>query len=194
MRAPLPSDSQSLEPLWVSLSAHSHSSIDGCFSSLSQRGHNLPSSSSCRKPPHKQPNTSPEHPAAPRVGGSLLNRSAAAGRSGRLGQLPPGQMLALNPPHQPWTLLHGAPVQAAVWGLPCSCCMVKLWEESDLHCPRLQNQTKQSPEKQQREYPAAKISRLAYLLPPGKDVGAQRAQGSPSYHLYYPQQRDKQPL
>lgn len=34
MRAPLPSDLQSLEPLWVSPSAHSHSAIDGSFSCL----------------------------------------------------------------------------------------------------------------------------------------------------------------
>lgn len=79
MRAPLPSDSLSLEPLWVSLSAHSHSSIDGCFSSLSQRGHNLLSSNSSRKPTHKQLNTSHKQPAAPRVGGSLPCRSGEAG-------------------------------------------------------------------------------------------------------------------
>ena len=194
MRAPLPSDSQSLEPLWVSLSAHSYSSIDSCFSSPSRRGHNLPSSNSSRKPPHKQLNTSPEQLAAPRVGGSLPCRSAAAGRSGEAGSAPTWADAGTEPLQQPWTLLHGAPAQAAVRGLPCSCCTVKPWEESGLHCPPLQNQTKQSPGKQQREDPTAKISRLAYLLPPGKGAGALRAQGSPSYHLHYSQQRDKQPL
>lgn len=113
-------------------------------------------------------------------------QGAAAGRS--------GEMLATEPLQQPWTLLHGAPAQAAVWGLPCPCCTVKLWEESGVHCPHLQNQTQQSPGKLQKEYPVAKISRSAYLLLPGKGVCALRAQGSPSYHLHYQEQRDKQPL
>ena len=111
MRAPLPSDSQSLEPLWVSLSAHSYSSIDSCFSSPSGRGHNLPSSNSSRKPPHKQLNTSPEQLAAPRVGGSLPFRSAAAGRSGEAGSAPTWADAGTEPLQQPWTLLHGAPAQ-----------------------------------------------------------------------------------
>lgn len=116
IRAPLPSDSQSLEPLWVSLSTHSHFSIDGCFSSLSLRGHNQPSSNFSGKPPHKQQNTSPEQPAAPRVGGSLLCRSAAARRS----QLPPGQMLALK--------LHSS---------PGPCCVGHLCRQQCGACPAL---------------------------------------------------------
>lgn len=128
-----------------------------------------------------------------------LSRAASStqllqGDWGRLGQLPPGEMLATEPLQQPWTLLHGAPAQAAAWGLPCPCCTVKPWEESGVHCPPLQNQTQQSPGKPQKDYPVAKISRSAYLLLPGKGVGALRAQGSPSYHLHYQKQRDKQPL
>lgn len=134
---------------------------------MSERGPNLPSSNSSRKPPPRQLNTSPQQPAAPRV---LLQ-----GDLGRLGQLPPGEMLAIEPLQQPWTLLHGAPARAAAWGLPCPCCTVKPWEESGVHCPPLQNQTQQSPGKPQKEYPVAKISRSAYLLLPGKGVGALRA-------------------
>lgn len=91
--ASLPSDSPSLEPLWVSLSAHSHSSVDGCFSSLSRGGHNL---SSSRKTPHKQLNTSPEQPAAPRVHGSLLCSSADAG-----GPAGAGRCWHCTPAHSP---------------------------------------------------------------------------------------------
>lgn len=145
MRAPLFSDSQSLEQLWVSLSTHCHSSIDGCFSTLSQRGHNLLYSNFSPKSPYKQ----------------LLSSW----------QLPPWNAAAGRARETNW-----APAWQALAPQSCSCCTGKPWNSQA--STALLCKIKHSPGNQQKKYPAVKISRLSYLLPPGKGMDALRAQGS----------------
>lgn len=81
-------------------------------------------------------------------------------------------------------MLHGAPAQAAVGPT-----LLLLHSKTVGEVRPSFAKSSQSPERQKRAYSAAKVSRLAYLLPPGKGRVLKEPEDSLLTIFITPQQR-----